>query len=217
MSQETGKPTPQDVIQQTQIGLVRDGDHQVTIWKRENVLLVQIEHHNHIIASLAVPTVVYDASQHPMPIEAVTVPTQNAAIGQETPPPAEASPIATFQGYAGRNGVYRQSKTQKGAMEFYMPVYYRPKADTRKSPYWDQVVIVNVFAFGEHADAINALNIHKGQAVEVTGENHSHKGKKDEDKNIYQIHATRLKIMKQTPINNQEFNTQLSNLLGLSL
>jgi hypothetical protein len=189
MSQENGENRPVE-NKPTQVGLVRAGDHVVTIYESENALLVQITRDDNLIASLAVPTVVFDASRN------------FDALPTTTLKEEEHKPI-TIEGYVGRTPAYRDSKhpEHKGEKELYFPVSYRPDPRDR-----DRVLWYDVLVFGEKAGQWNKEQFPpKGKAVHIEGKDYTHtkivKTKQDGDKErtFLEIHATDVKVINARP------------------
>ena len=200
MSSEHRPQTPAEITDPRQIGLVADGDHRITVWKRDDALLVQVERLNQVIASLAIPTTVFDASLHPVSPDGVLLPTTLPAREQATHP--EHPPI-TIEGYVGRTPAYRDSKhpDHKGEKELFFPMSYRPNLQNR-----DEVTWYDIYFYGPKAEQLNKDHYPpRGKAVRIQGTDHTHKTVKrvkvqDEgEKTIYEVHGNDVSVIKTRP------------------
>jgi hypothetical protein len=192
MAQENAENRPAE-SKPTQVGLVRTGDHIVTIYENENTLLVQVTRDNNLVASLAVPTIVYDASTH----------THDLATLPNTTPQEEEHKLITIEGYVGRTPAYRDSKhpKHKGEKELFFPVSFRPDPRDR-----DRVLWYDVLVFGDKAGQWNKEQFPpKGKAVHIEGKDYTHtkivktKQEGEKERTFLEIHATDVKVINARP------------------
>jgi Single-strand binding protein family len=185
-SEQQNKPIP------VQIGMIKDAEFEVSVWKNDTGLLIHVTKQSLLIASLALPSVAFSGPSLSFSAPG-TLPAQRAS---EYPP-------ITIEGYVGRTPAYRDSKhpEHKGEKELYFPLSYRPDPANR-----DRVIWYDILVFGEQADQWNKEHlVPKGKAVRVSGIDRTHtkvvktKQEGDKERTFYEIHATEVKIINARP------------------
>ena len=120
-----------------------------------------------------------------------------AAETREVAKPPEYPPV-TIEGFAGRQGSYRESEIRPGVQEYYVYLYYRPAPDEN----WQFTIPYHVHFFGDLAGQLNEQKIQGGSRLRVSGELHTRQIKSKqggEPKTRYDVYATGYEFFKGKP------------------
>jgi len=192
-------PVPSHATHQPkEVGSLRAGDKQVSVYEQEGAVVVQINHEDTLLTAVHVSpenklTLVFDASQlstlgTPLPLSE-----RSRTLAPTEHKEPEFPPIV-IEGNLARDAKLRtgEHKAHKSEPELYFGLGYHPNPANTKEVIW-----YDVYFWGDLARAVADLSLKQGQAIQVHGENHTYKklvnprsGGDPVERDIHEIHGT---------------------------